>query len=52
MEHIHFEAPINKMWEPNGRASMCQFLRPVMCHVNNFVKGFRFADFVRSRKPF
>ena len=34
---------MNRLFEPNGRASGCSLLRPVTCHKGSFVHGFRVA---------
>ncbi len=38
---LKFEPDVNRLFEPNGRASGCQFLRPVTCHKDQYVEAFR-----------
>ena len=45
-KQLKFEPDVNRLFEPNGRASGCDFLRPVMCHKNSYVNGFRHQLFV------
>ncbi len=38
---LKFEPDVSRLFEPNGRASGCQFLRPVTCHKDQYVEAFR-----------